>query len=234
MSAAIQAGTMPASTELNEIACPDQQKLPGSDAAVTVAAADSRERKIGGVVSEAAAVTPSGPGQPGFVSAGAEAGEAPVGRADPSVSHAGAAAEAVRRAIDTAAAGLGRAEGGSVSLILRPDPNTQLALHVKLEQGHIEALAVVEHGDLAALGAGWTHLQSRLAEQGVRLAPLVPGSEHSTSLLGGGSHRPGQERQPEPSAPATPEFNRPVTVRAAAPAPAAGSQSTAGQREWWA
>jgi hypothetical protein len=232
MSAAIQAGTMPASTELNEIACPDEQKLPGSDAAVTVAAADSRERKTGGVVSDASAVTPSSQGQPGFVSAAA--GEAPAGRAEPSVSHAGAAAEAVRRAIDTAAAGLGRADGGSVSLILRPDPNTQLALHVKLQQGHIEALAVVEHGDIAALGAGWTHLQSRLAEQGVRLAPLVPGSEHSTSLLGGDSHRPGQERQPEPPAPATPEFNRPVTVRTAAPAPAARSQAPAGQREWWA
>lgn len=225
---------MPASTELNEIACPDEQKLPAADAAVIVAAADPRLRKAAGAVSDADAVTGSGPAQPGFVSSGAPAEPAPAARTEPAASRADAATEAVRRAIEIAAPGLNRPEGGSVSLILRPDPNTELALHVKVQQGRIEALAVVERGDVAALGAGWTHLQSRLAEQGVRLAPLVPGSEHSMSFLGSGSHRPGQERQPAPSAPATPEFKRLPAVHAAAPKPLTRSPSTSGQREWWA
>ncbi len=231
MSAAPQAATMPASIEVNEITAPEEQKMPGTDAAVVAAPVDPRERKTAGAASETDPVTSSAQAEPGMATVSATQGPAAHTEASPPRTEA---AEAVHRAIDSAAAGLGRAEGGSVSVILRPDANTQLALHVKVQQGHIEALAVVEHGDFTALGADWTRLQSRLAEQGVRLAPLVPASDHSTSLLGGGSHRSGQERQPERPAPATRELNPPAASRTQSPTPAVRRAPAAGHREWWA
>jgi hypothetical protein len=107
-------------------------------------------------------------------------------------------------------------------------------LHVKLQQGHLEALAILEHGDFATLGAGWTQLQSRLAEQGVRLAPLVPSSDHSMSFLGGESPRPGQNRQPEDSAPPMKDLNKLVATRTGTSKSPARNNSFSSQREWWA
>ena len=83
--------------------------------------------------------------------------------------------EAVHRAIESTTVNMQRMAAASVSMVLKPDTNTQLALHVKWQQGHFEALAVLERGDFSSLGAQWTQLQHRLAEQGVRLAPLVAG-----------------------------------------------------------
>jgi hypothetical protein len=107
-------------------------------------------------------------------------------------------------------------------------------LHVKLQQGHLEALAVLEHGDFGTLGAGWTQLQNRLAEQGVRLAPLVPSSDHSMSFLGGESHRPGQNRQPEHPTPPMKDLNKLVATRTGTPKSPARNNSFSSQREWWA
>ena len=233
MSVAPHAGTMPAPTEVNEISCPEEQKLPGAAVGTVVPPGDERERRAGGAASEADSVMPSGAAQPGLAKpeppAGQELAVHPVPLSPPV-----GAVEAVRRAIDDATAGLQGGNGASVSLVLRPDANIQLALHVKLQQGHIEALAVLEHGDFAALGAGWTQLQTRLAEQGVRLAPLVPGSDRSMSSLGGESHGPRQDRQPEHSRPATEDLNKVAATRTGASKSAARNKSFSGQREWWA
>jgi hypothetical protein len=175
----------------------------------------------------------SGAAQPGLAAPAPAAGQELAAHPEPLSPHIGPV-EAVRRAIDEAAAGLQRGDGASVSLVLRPDANIQLALHVKFQQGHLEALAVLEHGDFAALGAGWTQLQNRLAEQGVRLAPLVPGSEHSMSFLGGESHRPGQDRRPERSTPAMEDLSKLPATRTRASKSAARDRSFSGQREWWA
>jgi hypothetical protein len=107
-------------------------------------------------------------------------------------------------------------------------------LHVKFQQGRLEALAVLEHGDFAKLGAEWTQLQTRLAEQGVRLAPLVPGPDHSMSLLGGESHRPDQEPQPERSTPAMKGIHKPAATRTGTSKSPTRNNSFSGQREWWA
>jgi hypothetical protein len=107
-------------------------------------------------------------------------------------------------------------------------------LHVKLQQGHLEALAVLEHGDFAALGAEWTGLQNRLAEQGVRLAPLAPGPEHSMSFLGGESHGARQEREPENSTPAIEDLDKLAATRTVTSMSAARNKSSSSQREWWA
>ncbi|MGA2656937.1 MAG: hypothetical protein ABSH34_05385 [Verrucomicrobiota bacterium] len=224
---------MPAPTEVNEISCPGEQKLPGAAAGVVGPPADQRERRAGGAASEPDPVMPSGAAQPGFAAPQPPAGQELGAHPEPLSPRMGPV-EAVRRAIDDAAAGLQRADGASVSLVLRPDPNIQLALHVKLQQGHLEALAVLEHGDFAKLGAEWTQLQNRLAEQGVRLAPLVPGSDHSRSFLGGESHCPGQEPQPEHSTPAMKDLNKPAATRSGTSKSPARNNSFSGQREWWA
>ena len=206
---------MPAPTEVNEISCPEEQKLPGAAVGTVVPPADERERRAGGAASEADSVMPSCAAQPGLAKPEPAAGQELAVHPVPLSSPVGAV-EAVRRAIDDATAGLQGGNGASVSLVLRPDANIQLALHVKLQQGHIEALAVLEHGDFAALGAGWTQLQTRLAEQGVRLAPLVPGSDRSMSSLGGESHGPRQDRQPEHWRPATEDLNKVAATRTGA------------------
>jgi hypothetical protein len=233
MSVAPHADTMPAPTEVNDISCPGEQKLPGAAAEIVVPLADERGRRAGEAASGADSVVPSGAAQPGLAAPEPPAGQELAVHTGPSSSQIGAV-ETVRRAIDDAAAGLQRGDGASVSLVLRPDPNIQLSLHVKLQQGHLEALAVLEHGDFAALGAEWTRLQNRLAEQGVRLAPLAPGLDHSMSFLGGESHGPGHEPPPEHSTPAMEDLNKLAATRTGTSKPAAPNKSSASRREWWA
>ncbi len=224
---------MPAPTQVNEIACPGEQKLPGAAAGGVVPPADERERRAGGAAPEPDLTMPSGAAQPGLGTPEPPAEQELPVHPEPLSPHLGAV-EAVRHAIDDAAAGLRRGDGASVSLVLRPDANIQLALHVKFQQGHLEALAVLERGDFAALGAGWTQLQSRLAEQGVRLAPLVPGSDPSMSFLGGEPHRPGQDRQPKHPTPALEDLPNLVATRTGTSKSAARNKSFSTQREWWA
>jgi len=233
MSAAAQADTMPAPTEVNENSCPGRQNLPGAAPGAVVPPADPRERRAAGAAPEPDLLMPSGAAQPGLAAPEPPAGQELAVNAGPLSSPVGAV-EAVRRAIDDAAAGLQRGDGASVSFVLKPDANIQLSLHVSLQQGHLEALAVLEHGDFAALGAEWTRLQSRLAEQGVRLAPLASSPNLSMSFLGGESHRPAQDRQPDHSAPAMEDLNKPAATRTGTSKSAARAKSTAGQREWWA
>jgi hypothetical protein len=224
---------MPAPNEVNEIATHGGQNLPGAGAEVVVPPAAARERRAGGAASESDSTLPSGAAQSGLAAPEPPAGQEAAVHTDPSSSQTGAV-EAVRRAIDDAAAGLQRGNGASVSLVLRPDANIQLSLHVSLQHGHLDAVAVLEHGDFSAIGAEWTGLQSRLAEQGVRLAPLASSPNLSMSSSGGESQLPGQDRQTEYSAPATEGFTNVAATPAAASRPAARNQSSSGQREWWA
>jgi len=233
MSSAAQTTAMPAPTEVNEITCPGEQKLPGAGAEISAPGAEQRERGEGGAGAGEDSSLSAGAVQPGSPAPTAQAGPELAAHTEPLTSGIGAV-EAVRRAVEDAAAGLERGNGGSVSLVLNPDPHTQLSLSVKLQQGHIEALAVLEHGDLGALGAQWSQLQGRLAEQGVRLAPLVPGTAHSMSLLGGESGSARQERHSEDAAPTRESSNQPPLVRMGVPGSAARNKSLSSQREWWA
>ncbi|MGO8674468.1 MAG: hypothetical protein ACLQVX_01205 [Limisphaerales bacterium] len=233
MSVAPQTDTMPAPNEVNEIATHGGQNLPGAGAEVVVPPADARERRAGGAASESDSTLPSGAAQPGLAAPEPPAGQEVAVHTDPSSSQTGAV-EAVRRAIDDAAAGLQRGNGASVSLVLRPDANIQLSLHVSLQHGHLDAVAVLEHGDFSAIGAEWTGLQSRLAEQGVRLAPLASSPNLSMSFSGGESHLPGQDRQTEYSTQATEGFTNVAAIPPPASRPTARNQPSSGQREWWA
>ena len=118
----------------------------------------------------------------------------------------------------------------SVSVTLKPDNDTQLALHLKMQHGRLEALAVVERGDLTVLGAEWSHLQSRLAEQGVRLAPLISSADHSSWFSNKNFSSPQQGHREMPFQ------DLPFQMMAKPGARKAGARiaNPANGSEWWA
>ena len=61
----------------------------------------------------------------------------------------------------------------SMSVVLKPDAQTELFLHLTLRHGLVEARAELGEGDFAALSAHWPALQEKLAEHGVRVTPLA-------------------------------------------------------------
>jgi hypothetical protein len=65
---------------------------------------------------------------------------------------------------------------GSMSVVLRPDTETELFLHLTQRNGQIEACVRCEHGHFERLNALWPQLQESLAHQKVRLAPLQESS----------------------------------------------------------
>ena len=138
--------------------------------------------------------------------------------------------ESIRRAIEDTTAGLRRSDGSSLSLLLTPDAHTQLSLHVKLQQGRCEVLAVLERGELAAVGAEWSQLQNRLAELGVRLAPLVSGSGHANFSSGGHSFSEPDNHEKMPPG----DFSVPSIAKTRArPAEARTTVGAVGW-QWWA
>lgn len=60
----------------------------------------------------------------------------------------------------------------SMAVVLRPDAETELFVHLTQRNGQVEATVRCERGDLQHLGAMWGQLQESLAQQKVRLAPL--------------------------------------------------------------
>jgi hypothetical protein len=135
----------------------------------------------------------------------------------------------IGRTIENTVVGLQHTSASSLTVVLKPDNNTELSLHFRLQRGHFEALAVLERGDLKALNSGWALLQGRLADQGIRLAPLVSMPRASTS--GGEQFSSSKQRQDN-----TPATDLPQTKTA--PSSARKSSASLGrsptEREWWA
>ena len=69
--------------------------------------------------------------------------------------------------------GCKRKESLSVSGVLKRDGGTQLTWQMQLQHGNFEVLAVLERGNTTTPDADWARLQLRLAEHGVRMAPLA-------------------------------------------------------------
>jgi hypothetical protein len=96
----------------------------------------------------------------------------------------------------------------SLAVVIKPDAQTQLFLHLDFRHGQVEARAELGRGDYAALTAHWPELQQKLSEQGVRLAPLArePGLDGQANHGFAQSHSrqepPRQDRSPfDPAAP---------------------------------
>lgn len=67
---------------------------------------------------------------------------------------------------------LRRSDAQNVSLVLRPDRDTELSVWLSQRDGRMEAEIRCERGDFAGLNGQWRQLQEVLADQHVRLLPL--------------------------------------------------------------
>jgi hypothetical protein len=166
MSSAQTGNAMMSAVEQNETAAATGQKVPG------VAQADlvMRRNSVRSAESEA-------PSQEPMIASAATSSRTPQsGQPDfdgVASSTRQSSVDAVHRAIDSGVAQLKKIDKETLSVVLKPDENTQLTLHLKLRQGQVEALVFLNSGDSSALNAEWSQMQERLAQQGVRLAPLV-------------------------------------------------------------
>jgi hypothetical protein len=228
MSAALQVETMQSTQEVNEDSAQAGQKLPVVPAAFAASQPAGQEHKAGSTVAESAGPAPTAPAAAISPLNAHQAGSQPTISADSSETPA-TASNPLHRSIENLVVGMQRQDAGSMSVVLAPDRNTQLSLHVQMQHGQLEARAVLERGDFAALKSEWSQLQSRLASHGVRLAPLTSGSGGTASSPGGNpsSHRQDREASPSmASSAAIPGKNQPRR-------PGARTLPTNG-REWWA
>jgi hypothetical protein len=75
--------------------------------------------------------------------------------------------------------------GEQLSVVMQPDPRTRLRLELTFDGSVVEARAAMEQGDFGLLCACWPELQSRLLEQGVRIAPLTAAPVSVPAWTGG-------------------------------------------------
>ena len=114
-----------------------------------------------------------------------------------------------------------RMDNLSMSSVLKRDGGRQLSLQMKLRDGNFEVLAVLERGNTTEPDADWARLQLRLAEHGVRMAPLVSGSDRASWYAAGrfpSSGRQFAERSREslPATTATARSHEPGALRLSA------------------
>ena len=64
-----------------------------------------------------------------------------------------------------------------LEVVLRPDANTELRLHVEKVNGQVLVQARCDRGDVARLEANWSAIQQTLANQGVRVEALQHGAQ---------------------------------------------------------
>jgi hypothetical protein len=135
----------------------------------------------------------------------------------------------LRKAVEDAVHMMRRMDSGSVALVVQPDQETRLAVHIKLQNGRYEAVAILEQGNYSQLGAEWEQLQRRLSDQGVRLAPLVSNLNHTPSFAGSFSsardHREAESHEDAPQ----PALASPRRLRVDGK-----SANRTRAREWWA
>lgn len=60
----------------------------------------------------------------------------------------------------------------SMAVVLKPDAETALFLHLKMHEGQVKVFARFERGDFQEMEADWAGIQQALAPQGILLAAL--------------------------------------------------------------
>ena len=91
----------------------------------------------------------------------------------------------------------------SMAVVLRPDAETELFVHLSQRDGQIEATVRCERGDVQHLGALWSQLQESLAQHKVRLAPLqdAPSGQSNFNQSPGSGMSSGQNGMREETRP---------------------------------
>ncbi|GEM_PF-2504022 len=60
----------------------------------------------------------------------------------------------------------------SMAVVLKPDKNTEIFLHLAMRNGAVEVQARFDRGDFAAVNSQWAQLQQTMQQQGVKLGSL--------------------------------------------------------------
>jgi hypothetical protein len=139
----------------------------------------------------------------------------------------------------TRVAELRRLRPDSMSMLLRPDAQTEVHLHLQLQGGVVEIEAKLQRGEWSVLGAQWEHLQQSLSGQGIRLSALIEtstadsGARHGTTDFQQQS-TPRRQQQPEESSGAEFPLRPPSSLGSLAAAKEKKSGPTSRSSEWWA
>lgn len=99
--------------------------------------------------------------------------------------------EHIESTIDLATSRLIRSNEHSVSVVLRPEPGTELRVHVRIVGDKIEAAVELQEGNSAVLRSTWPQLQEKLEKQGILLGEF-------TSSGGFNTHSQDEHKQPPP------------------------------------
>lgn len=85
----------------------------------------------------------------------------------------------------------------SMAVVLKPDANTEIFLHMVSRNGQIEIQARFDRGDFNSLNGQWAQLQHALSQQGVRLSGLQDGFNQAPGqqTAGGSGWSHGQMNQ---------------------------------------
>jgi hypothetical protein len=105
--------------------------------------------------------------------------------------------EKVEGQIRTQAVEFKRIGADSMSVVLKPDAQTELHMQLRMEQGQVHVVVECKRGDAAALNGGWGQLQQSLAGQGIRVSELQNSSGTNFSQEDGSGNFQRQEWQQE-------------------------------------
>ena len=90
-------------------------------------------------------------------------------------------AERISQMIVRESATLRHTGAQSMSVVLRPDENTELVVNLTKVDGTLEAVIKLERGEFGGLNQHWVQLQDRLAQQNIRLGALNESELRSSS-----------------------------------------------------
>jgi hypothetical protein len=219
--------------EVDENSCPAEQILPALEAAAASPQPGEPDRRSSiaadNRTAASATTVPAAGADAAALIANSPVPHAPLTRTETS-SAPPTLAQTIGRAVENTVVGLQHANATSLAVVLKPDGNTEISLHFSLQHGHFEALAVLERGDYKSLTFEWGQLQSRLADQGIRLAPLASNLPHTTGFAGGQSSSPKQQQDEASSA----DFPGPAIASSSARTSDAPTVHSTTGREWWA
>jgi hypothetical protein len=142
------------------------------------------------------------------------------------------AVEKTQALINEAAVRINKREGVALEVTIKPDAGTELSLHIRFNAGQIEARAVCERGDFAALQSDWPELQERLSRQGIKLSGLESAGQQASTGFSG--QNPGQRRSMPDMAPEVPAFTTPLNRNSKSTPHAARRVSSGDAWETWA
>ena len=119
--------------------------------------------------------------------------------------------EQIQLKIGNCAVELKRFKADSMSVVLKPDAQTEVCLNLTLQHGVVEVETQFKRGNFGALNAQWDQLQKALSSQGIRVGPLKetvssPSGFESAGTFSDSQGQPHGSRQPREATPGKPIY----------------------------